>query len=274
MFSQTAKPNVDAPKETPRERNATESAILETDANVVGSLKPAPPSRAASYTEKRPQSGTEAERKQNMNGFKKDPKESDPSLRRFELLPDGSHEHLLKSAKRQEKLSVMLRDMLGGKKKEEQAHDDQELSLMSTWVDQLKLEKDKLAADKKGGPSSTATLVEKYGKCQEIVGRGAFGIVRISHKTNPKDSKTEQLYAVKEFRRRPQEDPKKYQKRLNIRILHFLVASASECYPHVGPVARCQRRLLRGHGVLRWGRPVYACACSRQVGSRRGRLLL
>ena len=214
MFSQTAKPNVDALKETQRERNATEGAMMETDANGINPIKPAPPSRAASYTEKRPQSGTDAERKQNMNGFKRDPKEPDPPHRRFELLPDGSHEHLLKSAKRQEKLSVMLRDMLGGKKKEEQAQDDQQLSLMSTWVDQLKIEKDKLAADKKGGPSSTATLVEKYGKCQEIVGRGAFGIVRISHKTNPKDSKTEQLYAVKEFRRRPQEDPKKYQKRL------------------------------------------------------------
>lgn len=223
MFSQTAKPNVDALRETQRERNATESAIPETDANGVNPIKPAPPSRTVSYTEQRPQSGTDAERKQNMNGFKKDPKEADPQFKRFELLADGSHEHLLKSAKRQEKLSVMLRDMLGGKKKEEQAQDEQQLSLMSTWVDQLKIEKDKLAADKKGGPSAAATLVEKYGKCQEVVGRGAFGIVRISHKTNPKDSKTEQLYAVKEFRRRPQEDPKKYQKRLTS---EFCISSA------------------------------------------------
>ena len=134
--------------------------------------------------------------------------------KRFELLPDGEHQHILKSAKRQEKLSDMLRDMLGGKKKEDQAQDDpQQLSLMSTWVDQLRSERERLAADKKGGPNATATLVQKYGKCQEIVGRGAFGIVRISHKTDPKDNK-EQLFAVKEFRRRPQESPKKYQKRL------------------------------------------------------------
>ncbi len=81
-------------------------------------------------------------------------------------------------------------------------------------MDQLKSERDKLASDKKGGPNATASLVEKYGKCQEIVGRGAFGIVRISHKTDPKDFKTEYFYAVKEFRRRPQETCKKYQRRL------------------------------------------------------------
>ena len=129
--------------------------------------------------------------------------------KRFEQHEDGSHAHYLKSAKRQEKLSDMLRDMLGGKKKEGQ--DDQQLTLMSSWVDQLRSEKDSLASDKKGGPNHTENLVQKYGKCQEIVGRGAFGIVRISHK---QEGNHELLYAVKEFRRRPQETSKKYQKRL------------------------------------------------------------
>jgi len=133
--------------------------------------------------------------------------------KRFELAEDGSHAHYLKSAKRQEKLSDMLRDMLGGKKKDHDAG-DQQLSLMSSWVDQLRSERESLASDKKGGPNATANLVEKYGKCHEIVGRGAFGIVRISHKQDPADSKNELLYAVKEFRRRPQETSKKYQKRL------------------------------------------------------------
>ena len=135
---------------------------------------------------------------------------------RFDLHDDGTHEHHLKSAKRQEKLSDMLRDMLGaGKKKDGEAGDNQQqLSLMSSWIDQLKSEKDVLASDKKGGPNSAANLVEKYGKCQEIVGRGAFGIVRVSHKPDPVDAKSELLYAVKEFRRRPSENTKKYQKRL------------------------------------------------------------
>ncbi len=136
--------------------------------------------------------------------------------KRFELEEDGAHAHHLKSAKRQEKLSDMLSSMLGGGKKKEAdgADSHQQLSLMSSWVDQLKSERESLASDKKGGPNSTAGLVEKYGKCQEIVGRGAFGIVRISHKPDPKDARAELLYAVKEFRKRPQETSRKYQKRL------------------------------------------------------------
>lgn len=110
----------------------------------------------------------------------------------------------------------MLRSVIGGRQRstEQQAHEgEQQLSLMSTWVDQLKSERDTLAHDKKGGPNTTATLVEKYGKCQEIVGRGAFGVVRISHKRG-ENGVGEQLYAVKEFRRRPDENEKKYSKRL------------------------------------------------------------
>lgn len=146
----------------------------------------------------------------------KDQKDGAAVHKRFEILSDGSHCHHLRSAKRQEKLTDLLRDMLVGGRKKEEAVDDQQqqLSLMSTWIDQFKNERDKLAIEKKGGPNATASLVEKYGKCQEVVGRGAFGIVRISHKVDPKDSRIEQLYAVKEFRRRPQETTKKYQKRL------------------------------------------------------------
>ena len=133
---------------------------------------------------------------------------------RYVTIPEaqGGHEHHLKSAKRQEKLSDMFRNVMGGGKKTTDPHDgEQQLSLMSSWVDQLKRERDTLATDKKGGPNATASLVEKYGKCQEIVGRGAFGIVRISHK---RVDTGEQLFAVKEFRRRPEENERKYSKRL------------------------------------------------------------
>lgn len=215
MFSQGPKPgaSADTSKDSQKQND-----FLEPEANG-SSSKPTTmktPSRQNSYSaaEKRVESGPTSERKVTVAGNKKDGKDSDMAYQRFILNVDGTHEHILKSAKRQEKLSDMLRDMLGGKKKDEHGDEHQQLSLMSTWVDQLKNEREKLAADKKGGPNATATLVEKYGKCQEIVGRGAFGIVRISHKTDPNDSRLEQLYAVKEFRRRPQESPKKYQKRL------------------------------------------------------------
>ncbi|KAI9826853.1 MAG: serine/threonine-protein kinase HAL4/sat4 [Thelocarpon impressellum] len=232
MFSQNAVkgagPNGSdiAVREAAREARVAESSASDTDASV-GSrpeINSAATSRKSSSTDKRPEferKQSAAERKQSVAGPGKG-KEQDAALaglKRFDPLPGGSHEHHLKSAKRQEKLSDMLRDMIGGRRRDDTAAapaqaDEQQLSLMSGWVDQLKYEREKLASDRKGGPNATATLVEKYGKCQEIIGRGAFGIVRISHKTDPKDSKSEQLYAVKEFRRRPQESAKKYQKRL------------------------------------------------------------
>ncbi|KAI9850481.1 MAG: serine/threonine-protein kinase HAL4/sat4 [Thelocarpon superellum] len=228
MFSQNGIKTVNAKPSDPTKEGGldktTEASASDTEGSVASrSDTSAVASRQSSHVDKRP----DIKRGQSVPASKTKDKDLDPncwSLKRFEMLADGSHLHHLKSTKRQEKLSDMLRDMLGGKKREEQApDDDQQLSLMSTWVDQLKHEREKLASDKKGGPNATATLVEKYGKCQEIIGRGAFGIVRISHKTNPKDAKMEQLYAVKEFRRRPQESPKKYQKRLTS---EFCISSA------------------------------------------------
>ncbi|EFW22967.1 serine/threonine-protein kinase HAL4/sat4 [Coccidioides posadasii str. Silveira] len=205
MFSQTGRAahrEIENMKETASDTSTQSKSSSKSAAVIDGSEKATSPKPTPKQqTDKRPED-------------KKPGREPVQPMKRFDMLSDGTHVHYLKSAKRQEKLSSMLRDMLGGGKKKEDHVEDQQLSLMSTWVDQLKTERDKLASDKKGGPNNTASLVDKYGKCQEIVGRGAFGIVRISHKVDPKDSKTEQLYAVKEFRRRPQETAKKYQKRL------------------------------------------------------------
>ncbi|KAM4054746.1 kinase [Hirsutella rhossiliensis] len=140
---------------------------------------------------------------------RKDFAERDVS-QRFILNPDvqGGHEHFLKSSRRQEKLSDLWRSLLG---KKQEAVPDNDLSLVSNWVDSLRQEKEE-AGDRRGGPNATSTLVEKYGKCHEVVGRGAFGIVRISHKKL--GGSGEKLFAVKEFRRRPEETEKKYSKRL------------------------------------------------------------
>lgn len=119
----------------------------------------------------------------------------------------GGHEHHLRGSKRQEKLSDMWKSLLGKKQEAPEA----DLSLVSSWVDTLREEREAMANDRRGGPNASTTLVEKYGKCQEVVGRGAFGIVRISHK---KVDNGEKLFAVKEFRRRPEETEKKYSKRL------------------------------------------------------------
>jgi protein-serine/threonine kinase len=150
--------------------------------------------------------------------------------KRFWTNEDGSHEHHLKVAKRQEKLSDMFQSLMLGKKKGEGAsHEDQPLSLMSNWVDVMRNEKEKLAEQKNSGNHMPQTLVQKYGKCQEVVGRGAFGIVRVAHKQDPKDSKREQLYAVKEFKQRPGESAKRYQKRLTS---EFCISSSMQ-HPNV-----------------------------------------
>ncbi|KAL5334544.1 kinase domain-containing protein [Aspergillus crustosus] len=215
MFSSTGK---STPKEPESSRELSDSSSDGGKSGANGSGKQSrPPSRPTSQPPSRAPSRQTSTRDANEKKPKtpggKDQKEGSIIQKRFELFPDNTHCHHLKSTRRQEKLTDLLRDMLGGRKKDDHP-EDQQLSLMSTWIDQFKSERDKLAADKKGGPNATASLVDKYGKCQEIVGRGAFGIVRISHKVDPKDSKLEQLYAVKEFRRRPQETSKKYQKRL------------------------------------------------------------
>ncbi|KAK3357662.1 serine/threonine-protein kinase hal4 [Lasiosphaeria hispida] len=153
------------------------------------------------------------QRKQSATDKPKLANGKDAPHQRWVLSPElpGGHEHHLKSSRRQEKLTDMIKGLLGKKPEQAPEHD---LSLVSSWVDTLKQEKDGVATgDRKGGPGASTSLVEKYGKCQEIVGRGAFGIVRISHKKMD-NGIGEKLFAVKEFRRRPEETEKKYSKRL------------------------------------------------------------
>jgi protein-serine/threonine kinase len=210
MFSYTAGKSSPSHSDSNKDFSDASAESLKGVANGKSSK---PSSRQSSRGPSRRTSTKEESDKKGKAGGKEQ-KEASAVHKRFEMFPDAMHSHHLRSAKRQEKLTDLLRDMLVGGRKKDDHVDDQQLSLMSTWIDQFKHERDKLAADKKGGPNATASLVDKYGKCQEIVGRGAFGIVRISHKSDPKDHKIEQLYAVKEFRRRPQETGKKYQKRL------------------------------------------------------------
>ncbi|KAK0645942.1 kinase domain-containing protein [Cercophora newfieldiana] len=187
-------------------RNATpapvEAASQPNGSGTPSTAMPNPPSKPAV-----------PQRKQSSTDKPKLPNGKDAPYQRFVLIPDvpGGHEHHLKSSRRQEKLTDMIKGLLGGKKPEQAPEND--LSLVSSWVDTLKLEKDSMATDKKGSTHASTSLVDKYGKCQEIVGRGAFGIVRISHK-KMENGVGEKLFAVKEFRRRPEETEKKYSKRL------------------------------------------------------------
>lgn len=185
-----------------------------TAASIAGTppLKPTIPSRQASVSDKLDVPVKPAEKTPSLPKSARSANGAHSTRYVVNSDVQGGHEHHLKSSRRQEKLSDMFKGLLG--RKIEQAPDN-DLSLVSNWVDTLKQEKATLQSvtDKKVGPKETVTLVEKYGKCQEVIGRGAFGIVRISHK-KIEGQPGEKLYAVKEFRRRPEETEKKYSKRL------------------------------------------------------------
>ncbi|KAL9064359.1 MAG: hypothetical protein Q9157_007860 [Trypethelium eluteriae] len=213
MFSHKGKDTSDTSRESTGTPESFAQNAVDENVSVNGKtfeVRPKPSREPSQPTSTKSQAidGSTLRRSNTKNG-----REEPVSPKRFWVDDDGEHHHFLKNTKRQEKLSDMVRDWLGGKKRDAH-HDEQQLSLMSGWVEQLKNEK-KVNTNDKVGPNGTPSLVEKYGKCHEIIGRGAFGIVRKAHKSDPKDSRLEQLYAVKEFRRRPQESEKKYSKRLN-----------------------------------------------------------
>lgn len=201
-----------------------------------------------------------------------------PQKPRFKMVENG-HEHHLRCAKRQEKLSSMLKDLLGAHKLRDEAKSavpnilgaNQPPTLFAGLVNHVKNN----TSPYHGGPSpfnapsddvSTLTavpfqhkdkdqeaehlvhqsssissmslsplqdsrsFVEKYGRCNEIIGRGSFGVVRISHKkiagagaSSPAAAIDEVLYAVKEFKRKTQEPEKKYNRRLT---LEFCISSS------------------------------------------------
>lgn len=62
-------------------------------------------------------------------------------------------------------------------------------------------------------PPIPQSLLQKYGKCHEVVGKGTYGIVRVAHKFD-KTLNRDTLFAVKEFRRRSQESESRFHKRL------------------------------------------------------------
>lgn len=161
-----------------------------------------------------------------------------PTKPRFKMLENGLHEHNLRSAKRQEKLSNMLKGLLGSKKLRDEAKsavpnilqtpqqslsqlgqpNDKPPTLFAGLVHQVKNNTSPYHGTVNGfsEPPDCRSFVEKYGRCQEVIGKGSFGVVRISHKKvlGQNSDTEEKLYAVKEFKRRPNESDKKYNRRL------------------------------------------------------------
>ncbi|KAK6890598.1 Serine/threonine-protein kinase HAL4/SAT4 [Candida tropicalis] len=191
----------------------------------ISNTKPSPNVSRSSSVRKQPVSRSTSV-KQRSNSISSNPSltSSTPSvsnLPRFVLLENGNHEHHLRSAKRQEKLSNMLKDLLGAKKLRDEAKSAvpdllQGAMQSSTRTTEVVCSSTPMASSANvnaaTGPDCRS-FAEKYGRCQEVIGRGSFGVVRISHK-KVDSSPTEKLFAVKEFKRRPNESEKKYNRRL------------------------------------------------------------
>lgn len=115
---------------------------------------------------------------------------SSEAVRRFQLLEDGTHIHHL-TLPAQNRIAASLNGLVTGIANK---------SLRLTqWaerkVSQEEIMKERAALDVRlHRKSSERTLAEKWGTCQETIGKGTSGVVRVAHKV---DGTGERLYAVK-----------------------------------------------------------------------------
>ncbi|KAK3819169.1 MAG: kinase-like domain-containing protein [Linnemannia elongata] len=177
------------------------------------------------------------------------------SVHRFEKLPDGGHRHNLSAPKRHRFLSEQahrFRDFLEGKrdwhghdKDKKHHHIDKEvlehpLSLIGEKMREY--ERDAVHAGGKDSKSRKLTkedFIHKYGELQQVVGKGAFGTVRLSIKKHPQ-SGVDEVFAIKEFKHRESESQKSYMRRLTS---EFCIASSIK---HINVIQTMD--LLQLHG--------------------------
>lgn len=122
---------------------------------------------------------------------------------RFREELDGRHEHMVYSSRSRGKSFGMIRHL-----KEQQMR-----YMASNWLKKLRNEGNE-TLDEQNMSTPAQILAHKYGKCGNVLGWGAFGTVRVSHKMDEKNPSSEQVFAVKEHKQRPGESEKKYHKRV------------------------------------------------------------
>ncbi|KAF9546301.1 serine/threonine-protein kinase HAL4/sat4 [Mortierella hygrophila] len=180
------------------------------------------------------------------------------SVHRFERLPDGGHRHNLSAPKRHRFLSEQahrFRDFLEGKrdwhahdkdKKHHNHHIDKEvlehpLSLIGEKMREYQRESVHAGGmDSRSKKEAKDEFVHKYGELQQVVGKGAFGTVRLSIKKHPQ-SGVDEVFAIKEFKHREDESQKSYMRRLTS---EFCIASSIK---HINVIQTMD--LLQLHGV-------------------------
>lgn len=114
---------------------------------------------------------------------------------RFQVFPDGTHAHYIKCPS-STRASLSLHNLAGifhrepGKAFKLSLFGDKKAAAVGGA---LQKERNAIDAELRRTPSNTC-LTEKWGTMNEVIGRGAFGVVRIAHKPN---ADGERLYAVK-----------------------------------------------------------------------------
>ncbi|GAN07567.1 Ser/Thr protein kinase [Mucor ambiguus] len=132
---------------------------------------------------------------------------SSEAVRRFQLVEDGTHMHHL-TQPAQNRIAASLNGLVTGIANK---------SLRLTQWTERKVSLDEIMKERAAldvrlhREASERTLAEKWGTCQETIGKGTSGVVRVAHKM---DGTGERLYAVKELRKRAQETSKDYVNRL------------------------------------------------------------
>ncbi|KAF9571008.1 serine/threonine-protein kinase HAL4/sat4 [Mortierella alpina] len=171
---------------------------------------------------------------------------------RFERLPNGGHRHNLCAPKRHQFLTTQvrrLRDLLDGKKdKEGHGHghgnghghhikrEVLEHPLSLVYEKMHDLEGDHHSPKKK---TVKEEFMQKYGELSSVVGKGAFGTVRLAVKKHPEIGE-ETICAVKEFKYNHGESQRSYMRRLTS---EFCIASSLK---HVNVIQTID--LLQLHG--------------------------
>ncbi|KAF9133041.1 serine/threonine-protein kinase HAL4/sat4 [Mortierella sp. 14UC] len=167
---------------------------------------------------------------------------------RFERLPQGGHRHHLSAPKRQQFIANQvrrLRELLEGRRDRDDHSLNSQPQLLhppqhghhqlkpEVFEHPLSLLNEKyqdLETDPTGSPASShqrghsvkTDFLHKYGELQRIIGKGAFGTVRISVKKNL-DTEEEHVFAIKEFKYVHGETQKMYMRRLTS---EFCIASS------------------------------------------------
>ncbi|CEP15623.1 hypothetical protein [Parasitella parasitica] len=132
---------------------------------------------------------------------------SSEAARRFQFFEDGTHTHHL-TQPAQNRITASLNGLVTGIANK---------SLRLTQWAERKVSVEEIMKERAAlnarlhRKASDTTLAEKWGTCQETVGKGTSGVVRVAHKM---EGTGERLYAVKELRKRTQESAKDYINRL------------------------------------------------------------